>query len=128
MKAFPVQPVTCSSSMNCWLHNANYVSERSLCPVLTIFFLYIINCIYYKVLKTLMCFNEAEPTLEFNSSMFLIIAALSFKSPRDHSNSQIASSNSNAQEGRYPTGTVRQESTLRGQYGSRSSRQRFFRW
>ena len=48
-------------------------------------------------------FTEAEPTLEFNISMFIIIAALSFTSPRGHSSSQTASSD-NSQEGRYLTG------------------------
>ena len=52
--------------------------------------LYSIHYIYYMVLKIQICFNKAEPTLEFNHSIFLIIAGLSFKSPHCHSNSWIA--------------------------------------
>ena len=58
-------------------------------------------CYYicYKVLKIQICFKEAEPTLEFNDSVFIITAALLFKLPRCHSCSRIASSG-NSQQGR----------------------------
>jgi len=36
--------------------------------------LYIINYIYYKVLKIQICSSNAEPTLEPNRSLFIIIA------------------------------------------------------
>ena len=45
--------------------------------------LHIINYIYYKVPKIEIGFNEAEQNLEFNRSMFIVIAALPFKSARD---------------------------------------------
>jgi len=66
--------------------------------------LYSINYNYCKVLKKIQIgFNEADPTLEFNRSTLIVIAALLFKSPRRHSNSWLTSSD-NSQEGRYPTG------------------------
>ena len=51
--------------------------------------LYIIKYIYYKILKTQICLNKAEPTIENNFSMFIIIAVVSFKSSHCPSNSQI---------------------------------------
>ena len=61
---------------------------KEACPVFCIY-LYSINYIYYKVPKTQTCFNEAEPTLEFNRSIIIIIctatqiAALSLKFPNN---------------------------------------------
>ena len=56
------------------------LSKKNYCAAI----LYDINYIYYTVLKTQICFIEAEPSLEFNHSVFIIIsliqiAALLFK-------------------------------------------------
>ena len=61
--------------------------------------LHSISYIYYKVLKIQICFSEADPTLECNLSMFIIFAALSYKSLCYYSNSRMACSD-NIQEGK----------------------------
>ena len=56
-----------------------------------------------------------------NRTMLIIIAALSFSSPRGHSNSQISSSDS-CQEGPYPTGAELEMSAYGSRYEFRLSR------
>ena len=58
----------------------HYIKECAIC---FLFMFYcavmsdIFNYIYYKVLNTQVCVNDAEPVLLFNRSVFMLIAALS---------------------------------------------------